>query len=342
MGLYPFLLYLILRIPSSTSDGKTITITYASTTVIHAGATFGAAVPTSSSSSKNSHLGAIIGGVVTSVVALAIVLFLVYFCIRRRKRKDVDGDSNPDRVGPGKHVDLAEDTAPTLITPFHVGTPSSSAPSSMRQFDAGEPTDIRGEMIPRGNPRYPPRTPPPESRYSFEHTPNSSGVYLVAQDRASDHFSTPGDVQSSDVGGFTSAPSQRSPGSRHPLTVTTGSIQSLNSGYGVTEGRSTTERQGKGRYASRRAKGREVSRRYSEGVRSTGAVTSTETLGRGGEDEDEPEQREPSESPPLSPVLVHQDAGRVETPYHEEQQPVEIPPTYDSIPAQVRGEQPAQ
>jgi hypothetical protein len=81
---------------------------------------------------------------------------------------------------------------------------------------------------------------------------------------------------------------------------------------------------------------------YSEEVRSGGCVTPMESVGRGGEGEGEPEQRELSESPPLSPVFVHQDAGRVATPHSEEQQPVEIPPTYDSISAQATGEQPTQ
>jgi hypothetical protein len=266
----------------------------------------------------------------------------LYFCIRRRRRKDVDGDSNPDRLGSERHVNLAEETAPALVTPFHVGTPSSNTPSSTQRLDAGEPTGIRGEMIYRSDPRYPPRTPPSESRYSSEHTQDSSGVRSnpwLAQDRGSGHFSNPGDVQSSDVGGFTSRPSQRGPGSWPPLTVRSGSIQSSNSGYGMSGEGNATGRQGKGRYASGCAEERELRHLYSEEVRSGGCITPMESVGRGGEGEGEPDQREPSESPPLSPVFVHQDAGRVETP---QQQPVEIPPTYDSIPAQARGEQPTQ
>jgi hypothetical protein len=288
-------------------------------------------------------LGAIIGGVIGGVVGLGVFLFVLYFCIRRSRRKDVDGDSNADRLGPGKQVNLVEEAGPALVTPFHVSTPPSSAPSSMRQFDAGEHMGIRGETIYRDDPRYPPRTPPSASRYSFEHTPNStSGGDLDPQDRGSGHFSHPGD-QSSDVGGFTATQSQRSPGSRRPLTVRTGSIQSSNSGYGVSGGMNAMERQGTGRYASRRAKEREVRRRYSEEVRSGGGVSPMESVGRGvGEGEGDPDQREQSESPPLSPVLVHHDAGRVETLHPEEQQPVEIPPTYDSIPARVGGEQPTQ
>jgi hypothetical protein len=300
--------------PSPTSDGKTKIIT---STVIYGEQATGTAAPTSRSSSSQSHSGIIIGSVIGGIIALTAFAFILLFCIRRHHRTGgFDADFNPDRVDHGKHIDLMEDTVPGLITPFQYHQ-SPHVDGGMQQ---------QGEQ---------------DSLYSPHYTPTSrrhSSVYMTPgriSDRNPGYIIGPGSVLP-DGGGsaFTALDSGASFQRRSswPRTMTRTSLSSnfLSSAYGGYVDMSTNE--------SRSARDGETKGRYVKRVpRPTLMLASTlEGEEYNGESSTEGEQSQVSPASPQSPVLVHQDAGRVEPIQLETRLNAgveEIPPTYDSLPA---------
>lgn len=241
----------------------------------------------------------------------------------------------------GKNVDLGEETAPAVVTPFQYHATTPSQDGSMRQFDLGSAAGVVGGVYPgpHSPPQSPPQSPPPGSRYSSEH----SGAHLNRQ--ASEASSAgyynnnqstlqPG-VGAGIAGWAGMVPLGQDPrnGSASPPPPTvSGSTYSSNSAYGGIGGaRSAKEREAMG---------------YTDGgqqQQQLGLATTLEgdevggsrqSMGGGQQPMMGGQQPQMNMAPPervTSPVLQHQDGGRVEPVVHEEA-PSEIPPSYDSIP----------
>jgi hypothetical protein len=257
---------------------------------------------TSSSSSKTSHAG-IIGGVVAGVVSIIALVSFLYFRARRRT-DNFDAESIADKVTPTKHLDLGTETATPLVTPFPAQSPSLSGSDSARRD--GSPARVGGGSVyVAGDPRASPHPPPSESLYSSDYTDISSVVFSP-QGRPSD--SGHDVATASGIG-------ERGRSPWTPLLVFNAADVQGNTGGVVRNG-----------------KGREARSRYVGGM---GLATPMEgeEHGEDGVSQRSGEQESPSSPPasPLSPIIVHQDGGAVQSSYSD-QKPVEIPPAYHSLP----------
>ncbi|KAJ6621149.1 hypothetical protein B0H10DRAFT_2018968 [Mycena sp. CBHHK59/15] len=322
-----------------TSNGQFFTTVIEQTSTIAAGTTVAASSVTSNSSS---HTGGIVGGVIGGLTFLAIVAAAVlWFRRRSRYKSEFDGNFDPARVNSPRPVSAG----PEMVSHVTGGTlprmnidddeddgmsgrlPHSTVGGGIVTPFTYSPTISTNGLLARSqSPPIPGFSPPPMSQHSqdgYAPTTSSAGGYYTAVPQ-----------QTQAVGGYYPPPAPSSSGS---------------SGNQYNP-RSAKEREALG---ARRSPGlgvanppqenepRSMSRNYDEQYQAylqDGPQNASRRSLIGG--------KEPA-TPPMSPtasssgasrrtsgVLVHQDGGRVDPAETVSEDVDEIPPTYDSIPAE--------
>lgn len=253
----------------------------------------------SNSNTSNSHVGAIIGGVVGGLAALGIIGLLV-FCLLRRQRHedDFDGNFDPDRVVVHSS---GGGTLPHIdlgaeVTPYAYAPHNDVGQPAMSQYNYGE--SPYSPPMRSMSPPYP--IPSPYQRPPSDY--NMSSVPGPASDTSGSQYGPSIGQYSLPAGaGLAALP----PGARSPSPTNTSSTT-------PSQPRSAKEREALvARYG--RSGGLGLSTQHEEPVHDDVRAGA----GSGGNEG----------------VVVHQDGGRVR---EEDQPPTEIPPTYDSIPADER------
>lgn len=281
----------------SSSNGVAVTTIYTTTAI-------SVATTSPSTSTSSPHTGAIVGGVVGGIAALGIIGLLVFCLLRRRRNEDdFDGNFDPDRVvvhssggGTLPQIDLGAEVTPYAYAPHH-----DVGQPPMAQYHYGD-SPYSG-MRP---------TSPPQSMPSQYYRPPSDYNQVPGLGPGSD---TSGSHYDPSVGAYGvpagAALATWVPGARSPSPTNTSSTT-------PSQPRSAKEREA---LASRygRPGGLGLSTQHEE--------PDYDGLGPG------PGAGAGAGSSGGEGVVVHQDGGRVRD---EDEGPTEIPPTYDSIPADER------
>lgn len=172
---------------TTNSDGQTITSTVLETTSMPI------ATGAVANRSSSSNVGPIVGGVVGGVVGAALLATLVFLLCRRRRRDDFDGNFDPDRVVGVNHgagqggtlpdIDLAAagEVTPYSYTPGGAMAPGSTA-GDMRQY-GGVPAFLAGGVAGAGlgaaaahRSQTHSNSPPPQSLSGYSY-PQSHSAY---------------------------------------------------------------------------------------------------------------------------------------------------------------------
>ncbi|KAF7982681.1 hypothetical protein HWV62_27166 [Athelia sp. TMB] len=286
------------------SNGQAVSTVY----VTSVGTTTSTTKPSTDTSSGN-HTGAIVGGVVGGIVALVVICLLILFCIRRNKNKDdFDGNFDPDRVvghstggGTLPQIDLGDEEAaaatPYAYNPSHGGMSEYGGSS-------GYPVTAAAAAMGAG-PRSGGSSSPSQYPSSEEQYHNNAPTSPTTQTHQ---------PMSSISSGSNYAPyGALPPGAGRAASPAPGQLL-----YNNPPSSKEQEAQA-ARYASRN--------RLGLATQPDDVASPRMSLGRGGSGQG---------SIGSGSVVVHQDGGRVQVPQHDHEPPSEIPPTYDSIPADDR------
>lgn len=247
-------------------------------------------------STSSSHVAAIAGGTVGGVCGLVILLALAWFLARRRHRDDFNGDFDPDSVAVGH----ASGGRQSLIPDGPNG--AEVTPFVMREQG-----------------RHPtlPQIGDHDAEIPAALMAGGAARYATSgQDRQS--YTSPSD------GGYPQTESSYTP---NPYATSSGRSESAYGGPGGMAGvppRSPT--QGTTSVYSQFSQPRSAKEReaYAQRHGAVGGSGQRPLVLATSSEEDE------------SPVVVHQDGGRVPDQHEERTAEREIPPTYDSLPVNER------
>jgi len=280
------------------SNGVPITTIY-TTTAIAAQST------TTTAAASSSHIGPIVAGVVGGIAAIGIIgLILFFFLKRRRDLDDFDGNFDPDRVvghstggGTLPQIDLRDE-----VTPFEYGAPGVGEPGHMSQY-GDNPYFVTGagQVAPSARSMSPP---------SHYRNPSSEGT-VFNQPAGTGSDTTGSNYGPSVYGGGGLPPGAGAGAMRVPSPP--GSTSSMSQPRSAKEREALTQRFGLS------GGGLGLATQHEENYDpAAGPVNAGGGHSRGPSDE----------------VVVHSDGGRVNQ--EHEVGPTEIPPAYDSIPADDR------
>lgn len=294
---------------------------------------------TDNANSSSSHTGAIVGGVVGGVGGLALLILLGWLLRKRARKHEFDGDFDPDHV-------VGHSTGATLPRidlddEAHGGVPGSGGMSqispfqgSMGTFPGGSGGSSNGHYgygeSPYGGPMAAAAAAPAAVGYAANAyrgtSPLSSSHYSDGQSYYPQASSENGYVRPGPgapmgfgaaghgmMGPYDPAGGQRGLGPQQPYGAPVGASGPWSQGHSPAHSISgqTSTSGGGAASSARAAKEREALGR--QGVRGgLGVTNGTESDNRDG-------------------VIVHQDGGRALDESSAENNPREIPPTYDSI-----------
>lgn len=239
------------------------------------------------------------------VVVLAVIGLLILFCIRRKRNKDdFDGNFDPDRVhghstggGTLPQIDLGEDEA-AAATPYAY----QRSDGGMSQFGGSSGYPIIAGAAMGASARSAGTTSPsnyPSSEEQHNNMPTSLTHQPLSSVSSGSNYAPYGGLP---------------PGAGRTMSPAPGQLLYDNNPMSAKEQEAQASRYGsRNRLALASQTDEQSNPRTSLGRGHSGQGS----IGSGN-------------------VVVHQDGGRMQVPHNDHEPPSEIPPTYDSIPADDR------